>query len=325
VSALLLAVVGLQIGLCGAPLCRTHLPLTPEQIAHASGIWRNDVLIDGLQHFLKTITIPALNPHLPLYLAPAGITLTVLGLGAGSSLYDMLHSAKIRALFIGVAAIIGAAIGLSLVRIWWTTTGFMPARYLAVAFPAIVLMLAHGLFTLHPRLALAGVAGLLAVTLLVPPLHYAPLWQTPPTPDRVPAAAQPVQQTFENGLRVIGYTADEKRLTLYLDMSQMPPDTPPLYLQATHATPSNDPLSRCGHIAGGVWQPMTAPLVAQSFVFDFPLQPAEMLELRLYSLYQPHYLSSRLADRVPVSGQNQPVIRLTLPASPLSQSGSSNS
>ncbi|MDQ7028051.1 MAG: glycosyltransferase family 39 protein [Anaerolineae bacterium] len=243
---------GVNVAICGQSMCRTHRALTLENFTVLTNPFINQYTLPSLQQLLETLGAPSANPA---YSSPDWIVTVVwivLGVGMVSIGLSAWESPDDRKALILLFVISFSALGLGLLRVWWLGIAFLPARYLALAFPALILIIAAGYdflrLRLHWLMSLLPALIFLAANVIAIQYSYAPLWQMPEKLPQVPENITLSDMQFENGLNVVGFSVDEDIINLYLSTNEVLQDS--LALEVTMLDGGGQILSHCELLAG---------------------------------------------------------------------------
>lgn len=252
----LVLVGALNLSQCGLPLCRLHrfaLPISDFTALPASLRFFLPGLTEMIQHWL--VPAPRLLPDasVALYGLSAALYSSVF---VGSVLALMRRDPIAQQLAVWCLLLLGAALGLALLRIWWLQVSFFKPRYLSVALPAVCLLIGLGLrwWLLRWRwVVVMWVLSLLAVAMVMPIGSHRPLWQSVERLSQLPESAISIAPLrFENGLRVEAYEWDADSIWLYM-RPERPIEQAAFALLTTHRT-DGERLAVCGQLAGtGLW------------------------------------------------------------------------
>jgi 4-amino-4-deoxy-L-arabinose transferase-like glycosyltransferase len=275
-SLLLVLFVGVNFGLCGLLLCRTHRALTVENFSVLTNPIINQYTVPSLRQLLETLSAPSANPA---YSAPDWVSLIVpiiLCVGFVSAGLATIEDSRERKPLILLLVIICSAGALGLVRVWWLGVAFLPARYIAVAFPSLILTVAAGYdflaVRLHRAMIWLPVIVFVAISSIAIQSSYAPLWQMPQRLNQLPTSAIPVDIHFENGLQVAAYTLEGDVIHLYFSTDA--PIHAPLAVEISMIDGAGQSITHCEMLAGSpIWS--TAEWRAGEYV----LQSAELAGL----------------------------------------------
>lgn len=263
IALLLLMLIGINFGLCGRGLCRTHRPLTGENLSIVTQDFVGNYMPQAFAHLIQTLGSPTLNSAYPPRLWMMMVMMAILVVGVMNALLRAWEAPYERRPVVLLITLIAGALALALVRVWWLKVGFMPLRYFAVVFPALILLLSVGYHLLaargHPVLGALPIVAFIVVGVATLQVSYRPLWQYPEQRDVLPADVTPVAMHFENGLDVAGYTIDGDTVTFYLTTDTAL--TEPLAMEVALLDSTGGALSHCEMLAGhpiwptNRWQP----------------------------------------------------------------------
>jgi hypothetical protein len=229
-----------------------------------------------LRQLLETLSAPSANPA---YSAPEWVSFIVpiiLCVGFVSAGLATIEESRERKPLILLLVIICSAGALGLVRVWWLGVAFLPARYIAVAFPALILAITAGYDFLAARLHWSiiwlPVIVFVVISIITIQSSYAPLWQIPQRLNQLPTSAMPVDIHFENGLQVAAYTLEGDVIHLYFSTDV--PIHAPLAVEISMIDGAGQSIAHCEMLAGSpLWS--TAEWRAGEYV----LQSAQLAGL----------------------------------------------
>jgi 4-amino-4-deoxy-L-arabinose transferase-like glycosyltransferase len=248
--------VMVNFGLCGQAFCRTHRALTLENFTVLTNPIINRYTLPSFQELLQTLSTPAINSAHPSPLWVTIVACIILFVGGSIAILAAIESSHERKPLILLLVIIFSAISLGLLRVWWLGVAFLPARYIAVALPALILWIAVGYDFLRTRLhwtmGIVPVAVFIVANIVALYSSYMPLSQMPPRLTELPPEAIRADIPFENGVHVAAFTVENDTLRLYLTTDM--PLTEPLVLEATLLDGAGQSLFHCEMLAGNpVW------------------------------------------------------------------------
>lgn len=243
---------GVNFTICGQVICRTHRALTFENFTVLGNPFINQYTLPSFQQLLKTLSAPSINP---VYSSPDWVIILVwvmLCVGiAGSGLFAWESPNERKSLSL-LFLLSFSTLGLGFLRVWWLGIAFLPARYLALAFPALILTIAVGYdflrIRLHWLMSILPVLVFFMVNVIAIQYSYAPLWQIPDRLSQIPENATPTDVRFENGLIVVGFSIDNDIINLYLSTHEALQDS--LALEVTMLDGGGQILSHCELLAG---------------------------------------------------------------------------
>ena len=320
---ILLIVPAVNLLRCGQILCRVHraTPMFDSWERFVYFLQRPDYEAN-LAYLARSATVPWLDeslmaPDLLYWLGGAGLLLGALLLP-----WALIRDHRERPVLFCLLLCLLGAFGLALLRVWWFPyTVFMPVRYLALAFPALMLLLACLLMRYGWALLTIPLGTWLGLTLIVPPLLYAPLYPAVTRLEALPDELIRVEDyRFASGVELGAYTRIESEaghagLRLYLRQ-----DAPAAQRELRYAWLSlwdgDLRLELCGIVLGGVswpnthWQP--GEWVAQDFYFA-ALDSASHFELRLTGVEEVAYLLSVAASEESDPHLSEALLRLQGP------------
>jgi 4-amino-4-deoxy-L-arabinose transferase-like glycosyltransferase len=287
---------------CGLPLCRIY------RREHYFEGWISFFYYLGrppygesLIQLARTSTIPIIhNTILPdTWVVFGGMTVFLIGL-CGVGIHWIANRRQSR--LGGLLLLIGLALALVWVRIWWFPwSAFLPARYLSLIFAAIAILSARGWLSLGDLLPyrwrwwpLLIPIGWLGWTLIsTPTLYYTPMT----TPQLATSPSEHLIEAELGGINVVGYTLtqtdDYTRISLNLHSPT--PTNIPLYAFVLLQNEVGIPIDTCGQVLGtaaypsSLWQPDA--IVRQTFDF-MPVDDPTALEVQLYEIQQLNDLQS---------------------------------
>jgi hypothetical protein len=280
---------------CGLPLCRLHHGLPFSNAAELLTSLLTPDYIGSLAHFLQTSALPWISPAYPPSVVLIALGLLPIGVGLCAAVYATQRGRDLWPLWL----LLLAAIGLALLRVYWSPdVTYMAFRYIAVAVPALLALVALGWLCLvrcigHWVLLLPP-ALLLALTASVPLLYYQPVYDALPMLQQEPASITPFQaQTYANGVQVVGYSVNTASLQLYWRSNQAQ-DTP-LYAIVVLYDANRRPLEQCGITLGTALNPVTMwppeTLIQQHFWFNAPTTAA-WFSVQIFDIVPQYYLYS---------------------------------
>ncbi len=291
-GGLLSAFVAYNLWTCQRVLCRVHRASLPFD--SPDSFWqllRPALFLDALRHLWQTGLLPDLRPGL----VPPGVfvgvlTLVILvGVSGVVSTYITRPSQRSSLLWLLVFPVV--AIGLVLVRVWWLQSDFASARYIALAFPALALLLAWGLIHLSDSwrfpLWQISIGAVLLVSVMLPRVYHSALLTAPPTYSHLPDRAQAVSSyRFDSGIYLAGYHLAGDAVYLYWATDRVQPDLRYVLIDlytANGLSVRRGQLLRHPLQGGAVWQPGT--LIRQSIPL-MGVRSVTAADIRLYGVRQ---------------------------------------
>lgn len=279
---------------CGRVVCRIHR--TPEHLdtwPEFVSLFRAEPFADGLRHMADTLALQLIHPHVmpPRYATYAAwMVLAVAVIG-----WARMPRSTWRTLWPPVL-LIASALGLALFRVWYLAVGYMPLRYILVATPALLMLLARGFvqwraFGVMLVTTVWTSFALLAPLWVIAPLHERPLISPTLPPSVIPLAAPCV---YEGGVRWLAYEPIDSGVRLYFDTRQ-PLDTL-LFARLTHENDNALP-EQSGGTLGTFAYPTTRWQVGEIVAFDLMLtRPIAdgALSVELLPVQPVHYLESNV-------------------------------
>jgi hypothetical protein len=144
---------------CGRVICRIHrtdfIFNTPQKLADNL---QPTHFVDGFDHLIRTSAVPWINRSYPppkWLLFPAYV---LLGCGLFGFLVGFIRRGQLTSgLWPALIALL-FALGLAIMRFWWLQVGYMPARYLAIAMPGMIMIMSAG-YTILARYLHHSVLG----------------------------------------------------------------------------------------------------------------------------------------------------------------------
>ena len=287
-SLVVLIFVGVNFGLCGQALCRTHRALSLENFTVLTNPILNRYTLPSFQQLLQTLT-PALNPA---HSSPLWVTIgvgIVLFVGGCAALLSSIETPAERKPLMLLLLIVFSAVSLGLLRVWWLGVAFLPARYIAVAFPALILCVAVGYdflrIRLHWAMVLVPVLVFIAASMITIVTSYVPLRQMPQRLTELSHKAIPADIYFENGVRVAAFTVENDTINLYMTTEM--PLVEPLVMEVTLLDGAGQSVFHCEMLAGN---PLWSTLDWQ--VHEYVVQSVQLPQLA--SIMDTMYVRIRL-------------------------------
>ena len=301
---LIVGYIGLNELQCGRVICRLY---HYDGFTSWDTFWQsvtNPVLKTALVHFARTLATPYVNEA---WLPPAlltGLVLVIMGIG----FVNAARFVRDRRIVYPLLLVIGA-VGLALLRAWWTQAGYFHARYIAIGLTALVFLIVLGWHRLDARLGWLPVGVFLFISLITPPTLYSPLFQLPPTysalPDTAVRLTPPVH--FQAGIEMDAYrTLSPGSVELFFRRQR--PIAKSYYLRLDMLDNRFDQIASCSQTVGtGLLPPSVWP--DQAWVGEVYNLPDWRSAAHIYATLYPLANSNPITNRPDVLRPDSQIVK----------------
>ena len=266
-------IVGYGYWRCGAAVCRTYWgwsanPILQDSSTFWASLSRPQLFLTGIWHFIRTLTIPTL---LGDYAAPTWLYLAVFALVLVGCRVNLRVLWPLTFVWITLFALVFA-------RMWYLQTSYMAARYFAVGFPLLALILTAGYSHLFQRWRWIMLGVWLTIALISPPLTHWPIFRLPQRLSQPPAGMIPIEASLND--IVFAGCLPNRPITLVMSANRQAAIR---YILIEGFDANGQRVAVAGQTAGGGMFPNTVWPPDQWVTQSFVVEPAARYSLTLFA------------------------------------------